>query len=80
MRKFEASMQLDNDHIQTLVVYLAHNQDVGRTARYPYAHANMVRYRLHKCEEILTTPLNAPATIVREASRFRRTRSCRGHD
>ena len=64
IRKFEASMQLNNDHIETLVVYLAHDQDVGRTARYLYVHANTVRYRRHKCEEILRAPLNAAATIA----------------
>lgn len=64
MRKFVTSMQLDNDHIETLVVYLAHDQDVGRTARYLYVHANTVRYRLHKCEEILEAPLSAAATIA----------------
>ena len=108
IRKFEASMQLNNDHIETLVVYLAHDQDVGRTARYLYVHANTVRYRRHKCEEILRAPLNAAprllistwpsrtmclpfrttsplrgsqaASVAREASRSRRTRSCRRRD
>ncbi|GGK92691.1 hypothetical protein GCM10007382_11120 [Salinibacterium xinjiangense] len=64
MLKFEASMHLNNDHIETLVVYLAHDQDVGRTARYLHVHANTVRYRLHKCEEILETSLHAAATIT----------------
>lgn len=64
MRKFVASMQLDSDHIETLVVYLAHDQDVGRTARYLYVHANTVRYRLRKCEEILEAPISAAATIA----------------
>lgn len=64
MRKFKASMKLDNDHIETLIVYLGHDQDVGRTARYLYVHANTVRYRLHRCEEILKAPLNAAATIA----------------
>ena len=57
-------MQLNNDHIETLVVYLAHDQDVGRTARYLYVHANTVRYRLNRCEEVLKAPLNAAATIA----------------
>lgn len=64
MRKFVASMQLDSDHIETLVVYLAHDQDVGRTARHLYVHANTVRYRLRKCEEILDAPISAAATIA----------------
>jgi len=64
MRKFRASMQLDKEHIETLVAYLAHDQEVSRTARYLYVHANTVRYRLQKCEKILEAPLNAAATIA----------------
>jgi hypothetical protein len=64
IRKFVASMQLDNDHIETLVVYLAHDQNVGRTARHLYVHTNTVRYRLRKCEEILGAPISAAATIA----------------
>ena len=64
MQKFVTSLQLDADHINTLVVYLAHDQDVGRAARYLYVHANTVRYRLSKCEEILETPLSAASTIA----------------
>jgi purine catabolism regulator len=64
MQKFVASLQLDSDHIDTLVVYLAHDQDVGRTARYLYVHPNTVRYRLSKCEEILRTPISSAATIA----------------
>ncbi len=64
MQKFIASLQLDTEHINTLVVYLAHDQDVGRTARYLYVHANTVRYRLSKCEEILQKPISSATTIA----------------
>jgi len=64
IRKFVASMQLGNDHIETLVVYLAHDQNVVYTARYLYVHTNTVRYRLRKCEEILGTPISAASTIA----------------
>jgi purine catabolism regulator len=64
VQKYVASLHLDVDHIDTLIVYLAHDQDVARTAHYLYVHANTVRYRLHKCEEILGVSINSVPTIA----------------
>ncbi len=64
LRKFVANLNLDSDLIETLIVYLALDQDVGRSARHLYVHANTVRYRLRKCEELLGTPISSTATIA----------------
>lgn len=64
LRKFVATLNLDNDLIETLVVYLALDQDVGRSARHLFVHANTVRYRLRKCEDLLGAPIGSTATIA----------------
>lgn len=64
LRKFVATLNLDSDLIETLIVYLALDQDVGRSARHLYVHANTIRYRLHKCEELLGTSISSTATIA----------------
>ncbi len=64
LRKFVATLRLESDLIDTLVVYLALEQNVGSTARHLFVHANTVRYRLRKCEESLGTAISDTATIA----------------
>ncbi|MBC7761319.1 MAG: helix-turn-helix domain-containing protein [Candidatus Saccharibacteria bacterium] len=64
LRKFVATLNLDSDLVETLIVYLALEQDVGRSARHLYVHANTVRYRLRKCEESLGASISSTATIA----------------
>jgi hypothetical protein len=49
---------------ETLVSYLRHNQDVGRTARALNLHPNSVRYRLARAESILGVSIRCSSTIV----------------
>ncbi|NOJ61646.1 helix-turn-helix domain-containing protein [Arthrobacter sp. 260] len=47
---------------ETLITYLANNQNVARTAEALYIHQNTVRYRLGRIEEAIGLPLDfAPA-------------------
>lgn len=64
LRKFIATLNLDSDLIGTLIVYLGLDQDVGRSARHLFVHANTIRYRLHKCEELLGKPISDTATVA----------------
>jgi purine catabolism regulator len=49
---------------ETLVAYLRHDQDVGRTARALNVHPNSVRYRLTRAELLLGVSIRASSTIV----------------
>ncbi|WP_366145590.1 helix-turn-helix domain-containing protein [Cryobacterium sp.] len=64
LRKFVATLNPDRDLIETLIVYLALDQDVERSARHIYVHADTVRYRLRTCEELLGTSIGNTATIA----------------
>lgn len=64
LRKFVATLNLDSDLMETLIAYLALEQHVGRSAQHLYVHANTVRYRLRKCEEVLGTSISSTATVA----------------
>jgi PucR family transcriptional regulator, purine catabolism regulatory protein len=49
---------------ETLVAYLEHDLDVGRTSRALKLHPNSARYRLTRIEELLGAPLRRPSTIA----------------
>jgi purine catabolism regulator len=49
---------------ETLVAYLEHDLDVGRTSRALKLHPNSARYRLARIEELLGAPLRRPSTIA----------------
>jgi purine catabolism regulator len=49
---------------ETLVTYLDHDLDVGRTSRALKLHPNSTRYRLTRVEELLGAPLRRPSTIA----------------
>jgi len=49
--------------LETLITFLAAEQNIGKTAEALFVHANTVRYRLSRIEEILGAPITA-ATIV----------------
>ena len=49
---------------ETLVCYLRHDLDVGRTARALGLHPNSVRYRLMRAEEVIGAPLRSPSTLL----------------
>lgn len=50
--------------LDTLRAYFAHDLDVGRTAAALGLHANSVRYRLARIEDLIDAPLMRPATIA----------------
>jgi purine catabolism regulator len=50
--------------LDTLRAYFAHDLDVGRTAAALGLHANSVRYRLARVEELLGAPLHRPSVIA----------------
>jgi len=64
LRKFVHTLNLDSDLTDTLIVYLALDQDVGRSAQHLYVHANTVRYRLRKCEELLGSSVRNTTTVA----------------
>jgi purine catabolism regulator len=49
---------------ETLVAYLKHNLDVGRTAEALHLHPNSVRYRLARAEELIGAPVRSPSTMI----------------
>jgi purine catabolism regulator len=49
---------------ETLLAYLEHDLDVGRTARALHLHPNSLRYRLAQIEQRLGTSLRSAATIA----------------
>jgi purine catabolism regulator len=49
---------------ETLVSYLRHDLDVGRTARALHLHPNSVRYRLSRAEQLMGAQLRSSATIA----------------
>ncbi|WP_372452631.1 PucR family transcriptional regulator [Pseudonocardia nigra] len=52
------------DLAATVVTYLACDQDVRRTAERLFVHANTVRYRLRKVEQLLAAPITAASTVA----------------
>lgn len=50
--------------IETLVEYLRHGLDIQETGRAMHLHANSIRYRLSKVEELLGRTLTDPETIT----------------
>ncbi|WP_051580936.1 PucR family transcriptional regulator [Pseudonocardia acaciae] len=52
------------DLTETVIRYLACDQDVKRTAELMFVHPNTVRYRLHKVEQLLGAPIASPRLIA----------------
>jgi PucR family transcriptional regulator, purine catabolism regulatory protein len=52
------------DLADTVVRYLACDQDVKRAAELLFVHPNTVRYRLHKVERLLGAPIASPRLIA----------------
>ncbi|MBD2761060.1 helix-turn-helix domain-containing protein [Kocuria sp. cx-116] len=48
----------------TLVAWLRHRMDVQATARAMFVHPNSIRYRLHRCEELLDRSFQDPAALA----------------
>lgn len=49
--------------LDTLITYLAAEQNIGRTATALFVHTNTVRYRLSRIEEILESPIGSATTV-----------------
>lgn len=49
--------------LDTLITYLAAEQNIGRTAAALFVHTNTVRYRLSRIEEILGSPIGSATTV-----------------
>ena len=49
--------------LDTLITYLAAEQNIGRTATALFVHTNTVRYRLSRIEEILGSPIGSATTV-----------------
>ena len=50
--------------VETVVVFLAVDQDVRRTAQRLFVHPNTIRYRLRKVEHILGEPLTSARAVA----------------
>lgn len=50
--------------VETLRAYLAHSGNVARTAEALVLHANTLRYRIRRIEELTDASLDAPDTLV----------------
>lgn len=59
-----APLEGHDDLRATLVVYLASFLNVNRTAEHLFLHANTVRYRLGRIEELLEEDLHAPLLLA----------------
>lgn len=53
-----------SDLRETVVAYLASDQDLKATARRLFIHVNTVRYRLGKVESLIGAPLASPSTVT----------------
>ncbi|WP_433274405.1 PucR family transcriptional regulator [Pseudonocardia xinjiangensis] len=58
------SLARSPDLVATVVVFLAVDQDVKRTAERLFVHPNTIRYRLRKVEQILGEPLTSPRAVA----------------
>ena len=65
------SLRRESELVATVASYLAHQQDVGATARALYVHPNTVRYRLRKAEALLGAPMAATSTVANLYLAFR---------
>ena len=52
--------QRGTEHLRTLRVYLAHDRHLQRAADALHLHANSLRYRLHRIEQLLAVDLHDP--------------------
>ena len=50
--------------LDTVIVYLATNLNIPRTAQLLFLHTNTVRYRLSKAEELLGDSLSSPFLLA----------------
>jgi hypothetical protein len=49
---------------ETLIAYFENNLDIGKTADALHLHANSVRYRLSRAEDLIGAPVRSPSTMI----------------
>ncbi|EMY35107.1 regulatory protein [Arthrobacter crystallopoietes BAB-32] len=64
VRRFIHGLGQDKDLENTVIWFLAKNQDIAQVAKVLFVHPNTIRYRLKKAEEILCGSLASPKIIA----------------
>lgn len=54
----------EEELVNTLIVYLDENCEITQTAKKLYVHRNTVKYRIAKCEEILSYSVHEPQNSI----------------
>ncbi len=62
--RFVRPIKADPELTSTVIHYLARDQDIARVAKEMFVHANTVRYRLRKVEELLGVSLAEAAAVT----------------